>query len=161
MNDIYPLLWLKQIPNFILAYHDGAGLFHDIRVQNVSKDVQSWVDENKEGIKRFAVLLSEICKVARENENQLLEVYCPGGDRLEIRSQYGNGVRTLPEELSQRWAQKRQIGEARRSDSLIGGGYEGVSKGDDAGGSDNDSDAEPDYTACSAEDCGYCGKCSY
>ncbi|KAI0053574.1 hypothetical protein FA95DRAFT_1600722 [Auriscalpium vulgare] len=25
----------------------------------------------------------------------------------------------------------------------------------------NDSEPEPDYTACSAEDCGYCGRCDY
>ena len=25
----------------------------------------------------------------------------------------------------------------------------------------NDSGSEPDYTACSAHDCGYCGKCTY
>jgi hypothetical protein len=27
MTDIYPQLWIKQVPNFIVAYHDGAGLF--------------------------------------------------------------------------------------------------------------------------------------
>lgn len=26
---------------------------------------------------------------------------------------------------------------------------------------DRDSDSDRDFTACSAEDCGYCGKCSY
>ncbi|USP79059.1 uncharacterized protein yc1106_06333 [Curvularia clavata] len=160
MNDIYPLLWLKQIPNFILAYHNGAGLFNDISVKNVTKDVQSWVKENTEGVKRFAVLLSEICKVARENEGKLMEVYCPGPGRVEIREQFGVGVPTLPEDLSERWASGGQVAEVRRSDSLVDEGDWEVGNGGD-GDVDDDSDAEPDYTACSAEGCGYCGKCSY
>jgi hypothetical protein len=36
---------------------------------------------------------------------------------------------------------------------------EGTGSGD-AWEADSDDD-EPDYTACSAEDCGYCGKCTY
>lgn len=162
MSDIYPQLWLKQIPNFIIAYHDGFGLFNDIRVQNVTHEVQSWADENSEGIKRFAALLNEICKVARDHKGELLEVYCPGPDRVEVRRQHGEGMRTLPQDLSQRWAADGGTRGLGRSDSLIGGGSENESDGDTGGVYvDDDSDAEPDYTACSSEDCGYCGRCSY
>jgi hypothetical protein len=104
MSDIYPQLWLKQIPNFIVAYHDGAGLFQDVRVQDVKNEVQSWERDNRDGIRRFAKLLSKIIEVAKDDASGLLEIYCPGANRLEIRSQHVEGVRALPKELQDRWA---------------------------------------------------------
>ena len=47
MDDVYPPLWIKQIPNFIVAYHDGEGLFQDIRVQNIERDVEARQKDNK------------------------------------------------------------------------------------------------------------------
>jgi hypothetical protein len=47
MSDIHPALWIKQISNFVVAYHNGAGLFEDIRVQNVKNDVQAWAKDNE------------------------------------------------------------------------------------------------------------------
>ncbi|KAI4648692.1 uncharacterized protein J4E78_008755 [Alternaria triticimaculans] len=103
MTDIYPALWMKQISNFIVAYHDGYGLFEDIQVQDVKSDVRAWVRENRDGIRRFATLLNEIVDIAKSSTNKLLEVYCPGADRLEIRKQYGDGVHALPADLVDRW----------------------------------------------------------
>jgi hypothetical protein len=179
MSDIYPLLWLKQIPNFIVAYHDGAGLFEDIRVQDVKKRVQKWEKDNKDGIRRFAIILEKVLDIARSNREGLLEVYCPGADRLEIRSQYGKGIHALPTELNERWADGKFDADSTKQgapddddedddDRIGGGGYrfnsDEVRFGYDYGGysdyEDRD-DSEPDYTACSAEDCGYCGKCTY
>jgi hypothetical protein len=170
MSDIYPVLWLKQIPNFIVAYHNvafgGAGVFQDIRVQDVQKDVQAWEESNRDGIHRLAVLLKKIIAVVEEDEQGLLEVYCPGADRLEIRVQYGDGVHALPTDLNDRWVGSGMS--AQTSDDEDDGGlaidnYD--SDNDDHGGFgyryDDDSDDEPDYTACSAHDCGYCGKCTY
>lgn len=173
MSDIYPQLWIKQIPNFIVAYHDGAGLFEDIRVQDVKSEVQAWEKDNADGIRRFAALVKLILQVANDNKQTLLEVYCPGPDSLEIRKQHGDGMRTLPLYLSDRWADYEQREDSGHSPSPPNGGIS-LSDGEDLDelryddhrynfGSeyDDDSGTEPDYTACSAEDCGYCGKCSY
>jgi hypothetical protein len=161
MSDIYPQLWVKQIPNFIVAYHDGAGLFRDVRVQDVRKDVKRWEDDNAEAIQRLAKLLEAIVVFARTNKG-LLEVYSPRVDCLELRKQYGEGVHALPDELENEWA--KNFG--READTYL-------SKSDDDGLASSDGyssakgwhtdsdDEEPDYTACSAEDCGYCGKCTY
>ncbi|KAI4610439.1 hypothetical protein J4E80_008203 [Alternaria sp. BMP 0032] len=108
MTDIYPALWMKQISKFIVAYHDGHGLFEDIQVQDVKKDVRAWVRENRDGIRRFATLLNEIVDIAKSSTNKLLEVYCPGADRLEVRNQYGDGVHALPADLVDRW-EKTQV----------------------------------------------------
>ncbi|KAH8692474.1 hypothetical protein GQ44DRAFT_832853 [Phaeosphaeriaceae sp. PMI808] len=149
MSDVYPLLWIKQIPNFIIAYHDGAGLFQDIRVQEVRKDIQKWEEDNMDAIRRLAELLDEIVAFARKDSG-LLEVYSSGAHNLEIHRQYGQGKRTLPDDLMDTWAKDANF-ELALSDSDHGG-Y--TLNGD----SDED---EPDYTACTSEDCGYCGKCTY
>lgn len=162
MSDIYPALWIKQIPNFIVAYHDGRGLFQDVRVQDVRDDMEAWARDNEAGICRFATLLGKIVDFARSKSDKLLEVYCPGKDRLEIRTQYGDGVHALPVDLLDLWEHmgvaSTQSGASDESDYSDGGiGF------DDKYGLYTDSDDssfEPDYTACS-RDCGYCGKCTY
>ncbi|KAI4689111.1 hypothetical protein J4E81_007828 [Alternaria sp. BMP 2799] len=165
MTDIYPALWMKQISNFIVAYHDGHGLFEDIQVQDVKKDVRAWVRENRDGIRRFATLLNEIVDIAKSSTNKLLEVYCPGADRLEIRTQYGDGVHALPADLVERW-EKTETNvssthdDASDEDEYNDGGVDLNARYGFGSGYD-DSGSEPDYTACSAEDCGYCGKCTY
>jgi hypothetical protein len=113
-------------------------------------------------------LLNEIVDVAKSNTNKLLEVYCPGVDRLEIRNQHGDGVHALPADLAERW-EKTEAGVISTQDDGSdedkydhGGvdldeGYARYGIGNDY----DDSGSEPDYTACSAHDCGYCGKCTY
>jgi hypothetical protein len=159
MSDIHPALWIKQVSNFIVAYHDGRGLFEDIRVQNVKNDVQAWAADNRDGIRRFATLLDMIVGIARSNASKLLEVYCPGMDRLEIRNQYGDGVHALPADLVDRW-EKTKMGvvstQDDRSDKFEHGDG-GICLDTDS----DDSSSELDYTACSAQGCGYCGKCTY
>lgn len=165
MSDIHPALWIKQTSNFVVAYHDGSGLFEDIRVQNVKNDVQAWARDNRHDVRRFVTLLDKIVDIAKSNASRLLEVFCPGMDRLEIRNQYGQGVHALPADLVDGW-EKTKMGvvstqcdaseEFEHGDVGIGlyNGY----------GLDTDSEdlsSEPDYTACSAHDCGYCGKCTY
>lgn len=115
MDDIYPLLWIRQIPNFIVAYHDGAGLFQDIRVQNVEKDVQTWQKDNKMSIGRFAILLNKIVELARDKK-ELLEVYYSDPSTLEIRRQYGQGVHVLPSCLADSWAKESDTGSGPFSD---------------------------------------------
>jgi hypothetical protein len=165
MTDIYPLLWIKQIPNFIVAYHDGAGLFQDVRVQDVRKDVDDWEKDNMEAIQRLAILLHEIVTFAR-GHGGLLEVYSPRKDCLEIRKQYGDGVQALPIELRDEWAKEAQARDRERevrdfSDSDEGGLALSDEYSSNKGWSYDSDGEEPDYTACSAEDCGYCGKCTY
>ena len=183
MEDHYPLLWLKQIPNFIAGYHDGRGLFEDVRVRDVRKEVQAWEqrEENKEAIKRLAALLGKIVKIAKEEREKsghaFLEVYCPSVDRLEIRKQHGPGdddssgegesfQKSLPPSLTAKWAGGNK---GKRGDELSGTGvdedetnqlYRPDSHSDERNEGD-DGDDDRDFTACSAEDCGYCGKCTY
>jgi hypothetical protein len=159
MSDIYPQLWIKQVPNFIIAYHDGAGLFEDIKVQDVRKGVQKWEAENIKAVRCLPVLLEAIIGYARE-EGGRLELYSPGADCLEIHKQYGEGKPALPSGLRDEW-----VGNCGADIYLSGSDDDGQGLGrgcdlNDRWDPESDED-EPDYTACSAEDCGYCGKCTY
>lgn len=161
MDDIYPLLWVKQIPNFIAAYHDGFGLFNDTRVQDVREDIQKWEKDNMKAIRRLSILLEKIIEIAKEDARGLLDVYFAGAGGLEIRSQHGEGMHALPSELMERWADNEAahaVSGSDASDDTDQKFYDFES--DDDWKADSDEE-EPDYTACSAEDCGYCGKCTY
>jgi len=169
MSDFLPVLWLKQIPNFIVAYHDGAGLFRDIRVQDIRHELRTWEEENKEAIKRLVLLLQKITEIAKRDERGLLDVYCPS-DRLEIRRQYGDGSYSMPHSLRAEWE-----GSAKEADNVSSpdesidtlvesGGVKLSGQGgyDFSYDSDYDSeDGDKDFTACSVDSCGYCGTCSY
>jgi hypothetical protein len=160
MSDIHPQLWIKQVPNFIVAYHDGAGLFRDVRVQDVREGVKKWEKENADAIRRLAVLVRVIVEFARD-DGGLLEVYSPKKDCLELRKQFGDGTRVLPSTLKNEWA-KEGGADMYLSNSDDGGGLSLSEENGSVNGWKADSDDdEPDYTACSAEDCGYCGKCTY
>ncbi|OAK97804.1 hypothetical protein IQ06DRAFT_227647 [Phaeosphaeriaceae sp. SRC1lsM3a] len=160
MSDIYPQLWIKQIPNFIVAYHDGAGLFADnnVRVQDVRTDVADWEKDNADAIRRLGALLGKIVTWAR-NDGGLLEVYSPGQNRLEFRKQHGDGVHALPGSLREAWMKEEDREE--NSANLNDGGVKLDGKYDSGNDGYSDSDDELDFTACSAEDCGYCGRCTY
>ncbi|KAF2112086.1 hypothetical protein BDV96DRAFT_498594 [Lophiotrema nucula] len=160
MSDILPVLWLKQFPNFIIAYHDGYGLFKDIREQDVRADIQAWEDENREGLHKFVALLRKIVQIAKDNEGGRLDLYSPSAERLEIRKQHvDDNSSTLPPDL-------RAVWEGNTSED---GAEEEVENDSEQGNTghhnfpiDSDSDdASPDYTACSPDSCGYCGRCSY
>jgi hypothetical protein len=107
MTDLLPLLFFKQVPNFVVAYHDGRGRFHpdDIHVRSLGRDLQEWERDNKDALERLAVLLHRIIEIAKEDERGLLEVYRQSVDRLEIRQQHGEGAHALPLSLREEWAE--------------------------------------------------------
>lgn len=163
MSDLYPLLWLKQIPNFIVAYHDGAGLFRDIKVKDVRADVQKWENDNANSIRRLSDLLKKITQIAKGEEGGLLEAVSQHADTLEIRRQHDNGAHALPADLRDDWADGSGglslAVDVVSDNDVVGGAAEDDSYKHLANLSSDDD--EPDYTACSAHDCGYCGKCTY
>ncbi|KAF1955357.1 hypothetical protein CC80DRAFT_564944 [Byssothecium circinans] len=160
LEDIYPVLWLKQIPNFIIAYHDGAGLFEDVQVNDVRQGVRQWENKHKADIQRLAVLLKKIVAIAQQSDTKLLDVYSPSVDRLEIRKQDGEGSHALPSDLMARWERAEDTFDALEDPHDPWGQGEEEDAGFGSGGF-SDSDDELDFTACSADDCGYCGKCTY
>ena len=176
MDDITPQLWLKQIPNFIVAYHDGFGLFQDIQIQDVKPLIADFEADNARPIRALVGLLWRIIENANA-ETRALEVYCPGTGVLEIRRQFGDGVAALPHALEHEWVAMcaaaagglevgAGLGRRRESRGEVTpyAASDSASPGLDSGDAtdvDDTSDGEQDFTACSADECGYCGRCTY
>jgi len=166
MSEIYPRLWLSQIPNFIVAYHN-RGLFdaEDIHVQDVHDGVTRWEKENQDAVKRLHMLLSYIIEYAslHKFETPKLDIVRSEMGVLEIREQDGEGRDVLPPDLRREWLPPKQKNESDNERSNRGTWFGGgaVVDSDDERFSSSDEDRDKDYTACSAEDCGYCGRCQY
>lgn len=163
-QDNLSRLWVSQTPNFILAYHDH-GLFEEINVTNVQRDIKNWEKDQAVVLSQFAALLHHIFEMAKSRPGGKLELRHVVPGELEVREQLSDAGDTLSQPVRAMWA---------RSKKHVDG--EGLAVGDDdddtseGAGLDKweglalqewEDDAEPDYTACSANDCGYCGQCSY
>jgi hypothetical protein len=147
MAEIFPPLWICQVPNFILAYHE-RGVFSDIRKQDLRSDISKWEEKNKEALSKLVALVQKIVSFAKENSEVKLEVVRKEGANLEIREQANQDNGGLSQATKARWMAH-----------LVTSHLESV-KPEYEGGLEDDEE-EPDYTACSAEGCGYCGRCTY
>lgn len=153
-----PRLWVSQVPKFILAYHD-RGIFEDITVKDAREDVKSWERDQADVLSRLAALIHHIVDLVKSRPDGKLELRHVKVGSLEVREQLADAGDALSDAARVLWAKER-------------GTYDGVaSERDDLDyGQDDDDDedafgwderSEPDFTACSADDCGYCGRCSY
>lgn len=121
--------------------------------------ISAFEKDNADAIRQLIVLLHKIIAIATADQECLLEIYFSGQGALEIRRQFGAGVHALPATSREQWIArgeqgglKLEIGEAAADKS---------SSSDDLEYEVGDSDEERDFTACSAEECGYCGRCTY
>ena len=161
LGEELPRLWVAQLNNFISAYHT-SGVFKEIQIQNVHREVDDWERDNEDIVRRLAVLLRKIVAFAHGRRDEKLELRSQEVNVLELREQTKEAGQALPVALENRWLNR----ESGKSDSprtqLEGQDYGGGSEPDDENGPlDWDEGSEKDFTACSAEDCGYCGHCSY
>ncbi|RMY00130.1 hypothetical protein D0868_09172 [Hortaea werneckii] len=170
-------LWANRTPNFVIAFHD-RGLFSDIRKQDVQAKVDRWESEHTTELRMLGRLVEQIVKCCAASSDGRCEVLNGEIGELQLREVGGQFPRALPQDLKSLWTQ----GDPRTSSSLHDADAEadaqkGVEAQDDeesdgerfgeedcGKGAEEDgwsSDEELDYTACSAEDCGYCGHCRY
>jgi hypothetical protein len=161
LGDELPRLWVAQIPNFILAYHT-SGVFEDIQIRNVRHEVENWERENEDKLRKFAVLLRKIVAFARGRRDRRLEVRRREADVLELREQDEGVGHTLSAAIEARWVAGKSDQPPCPSDGSQGPDAPNISELDDENTAfDWDEGSEKDFTACSAEACGYCGHCSY
>jgi hypothetical protein len=137
-----PRLWARQIPNFILAHHHD-GLFDDIEIRNVEKDIAKWEEENHHELCKFAILLHKITAFVRSRSKGKIELCFDGGSKLELREQLSDAGDVLSDETKAKWV-------AAIDDGSKGGVEEA---GIERGISIEWSDEHPEYTA-SKEYCG-------
>jgi hypothetical protein len=102
MNEILPRLWLNQTSKFLLAYHQ-YGRFNRPEVKDVKQSVLDWEKNNSSLLGRFHAVLRRIVDVARDSDEQQLEVSWDGKGPLMITKQVGQGRRALIPELHGLW----------------------------------------------------------
>ncbi|CRG92737.1 hypothetical protein PISL3812_09804 [Talaromyces islandicus] len=96
-------LWIRQIPNFILAYHT-SGKFNDIRVRDVRQELKQWEVSQKPGLLKFATLLQMVVSFARSVDDGKLEVeFEQDSNILNLRSPGGVVRSVLPSCLADTW----------------------------------------------------------
>lgn len=96
-------LWMMQVPNFILAFHK-VGVFEDIEIRDVQKEVRKWEDDNQVILRRFAKLLRKLVSFARDSDDGKLELKREEGSSvLDLRTQTEDVGCVLPIDLEERW----------------------------------------------------------
>ncbi|RAO66680.1 uncharacterized protein BHQ10_002692 [Talaromyces amestolkiae] len=96
-------LWIRQVPNFVLAYHT-FGNFNDIRVRDVRQELMQWEHAQKPGLLRFATLLQMVVSFARSVEDGKLEVeFEQDSNILNLRSPGGVVGSVLPSSITDKW----------------------------------------------------------
>ncbi|KAG5982284.1 hypothetical protein E4U55_002089 [Claviceps digitariae] len=148
-----PRLWLRQVPNLILAYHN-SGTFTDIRVMDIRSQLKEWEEREVPLLKKFVSLLQKIVQAARdglEGGSRIEITYEEGAEQICIREQEPDLPAILPPATLTRWESwlvRREVSDSNSDDSFI----------EIYGESDDESDDSYDYTVCDDE-CGYCGHC--
>jgi hypothetical protein len=155
-------LWANRTPNFVLAFHH-RGLFTDIRKFNVQAEVERWEADHETQLRMLGMVVEKIVDCADVSPSGRCEVLCDKAGVLEMRDVGGEFSHALPEDLCSFWSED----DGRVPSPSIGGG-DGAEVAGEASDEDGEQDSWPDsddeekdYTACSAESCGYCGRCTY
>ncbi|RFU29085.1 hypothetical protein B7463_g7260, partial [Scytalidium lignicola] len=180
-----PRFWTAQIDNFILARHE-SGAFNDIQVMDISERVKRWEQESQDDLRSLVWILRKIIAVANARNDKKLEVQCKSLEALELREQDSSEHNALPHYLKSQWLGNKL---SRQKDYEVKAPFEGVGEpiGNEAlkesefhfynpdlrdeesenrfynsdWESEESEESEKDFTACSADSCGYCGHCSY
>ncbi|KAG5917003.1 hypothetical protein E4U61_003128 [Claviceps capensis] len=98
-------LWLRQVPNLVLAYHT-SGLFTDIRIMDVQSDVSDWEKKEAAVIRKFVALLRQIVDIARSGlaSGCRMELTCEeGASILCVRDQEPDLPQFLSQDTLKRW----------------------------------------------------------
>ena len=138
MEEVYPRLWVSQIPKFIIAYHN-SGQFDDIRVQDLGDSIHDWEKRNRELLHRFNAVLHQLVGLAKQPDCHKIEVRRIAAGPLQIRRQNEDCWSALPPDLKAKWA-VRPISENYESNESVltrKNASENTSSGDEDDGLDD------------------------
>jgi hypothetical protein len=167
LSEQMPRLWVRQIPFFVLAYHNRGRFEPDeIKVHNIEANVARWESDNKQDVCKLIALITKIADIVKSTQARKLEIRYQCKDELELRHQVEGVAPVLPVDLATQWADQGNPAEL-----ISGGGPENgpireeadrdKENVDDSDEDEYDWDKQEDYTACSSVSCNYCGRCSY
>lgn len=171
MESVLPRLWMSQTPNLIAAYHKG-GRFDDVQILDVRKDLGKWEERNSVNLRKLDALTRRIIDTAQHSTTRKCRVKRTASGELEIWELNSSHQSALPDDLRHKLKKKDLEGEndleaeddrskevEQGSPERDSGDYDDFD--DDDQRYDEEDDSDKDFTACSLDDCGYCGHCSY
>ena len=165
METVLPRLWMSQTSNLIVAYHK-ASRFDNVQILNVRKDIQQWEERNSVNIRKLNVIIRRIITTVKSTSSMKCRVKTALSGGMEIWELDGSNQGALPDDLSKKLSKEdlekedhcfTEPGNLASDDDEIyycDGECEDYYKEDD-------DESDKDYTACNADDCGYCGHCHY
>ena len=98
-----PRLWIRQMSNFILAFHN-RGTFEDVQVKDVGHEVDRWQKQHQREIECFSALLATIIDCAK-NAGESLEICVTDDDpHLQVRQPSGDFPDLCSAAVRHKWA---------------------------------------------------------
>jgi hypothetical protein len=132
LAEFFPRLWVNQTPNFIFARHD-SGIFRDVGIKDVKKDVQQWESANQSVLLRLQSVLNKLIEITGKDGCSRVQVHRIGTGPLQI-SEPLKKWSVLPRDLKARW-QGKELGE----ENVLGG------QSDDTGSENENENENEDY----------------
>lgn len=167
LEEQLPRLWISQIPNFILVFHT-IGVFkpEDTEVKDVRSEIDKWERTHSRDLARLAALVHEIIELISVSDGSKFELRRAEVGKLEVHEQLPDAGDVLSPEIADQWKNLCSHAKSLHRGVQVDDSDSGCDETYDRDWQDYDrsSDKESenlDYTACSAHDCGYCGKCPY
>lgn len=102
MEELYPRLWVSQIPNFIIAYHN-SGVFDDIQNRNILSELRAWETNNDQQLRILHETLHQLISIVKQVRGHTVGVRRTEGGPLEIRKLTQNSWSALPHDLKAKW----------------------------------------------------------
>lgn len=170
LGEEMPRLWVRQMSNFIVAYHE-RGVFKKIDVIPVEDKIKRWEAENSDKLTKLATLVHRIRSLAIKRQkgggDGKFEV-CYSGGALEFRKQLPDASDALSKKVKDAWGANHETSSLDSSDDFedeeddYNNHYTPAAdwRGPLGLGAFGNDEKGEDYTACSDE-CGYCGHCTY
>ena len=108
LTEQLPRLWLRQIDNIVLSFHNG-GFFGPAVVEDIHSMILEWEEKNQAVIARLANLIGVIKEAAEQADGGKLEVRCCEAACLhlhELSRPEQCRWYAIPDELRKRWAEE-------------------------------------------------------
>ncbi|KAI1081769.1 hypothetical protein F5B20DRAFT_535315 [Whalleya microplaca] len=158
-SEHLPRLWLRQITNFITAYHI-RGSFEEVNKASIEEELVNWEIEHEPELQDFASILRRIIVEVKRVSHLKLELCRAGLGSLQLIERRGKPRQALPSEWMEIWnpqppCELGKDAQDRLSDEEDNGCYphDILSESEDS-----EDDFSLDFTACDLS-CGYCGHC--
>ena len=161
MESVLPRLWMSQTPNLVVAYHKG-GRFDDVKILDVHNDLEKWEKRNSMNLRKLDAVIRRIIDTVQNTITMKCRVKRTNTGELEIWELDLSHQGALPDDLCHKLREEDLQDDNDRSKQTEQGDFDrDYDDFEDREYCDEEDESEKDFTACSSEDCGYCGHCGY